>query len=307
MSARSSVIACGWARAGGIALASALSAHSWAQMAQLGEWVGTRMQSRVDTQASSPETGGTGTAQAAGAAASGDQAAAGQANADGAVETGTDPAKLLLRFEMNPVYIDLPGDGSLLSTNFKLDVPMTKSFAAAFELPVTYASGFPEPVDDQFGLGDAFVRVRNVFSFERASLIAGAEVGLKTADDELLGSGKWQVNPSLAYVYYLTSEYLLAVAGKQRLSIAGDDDRADINQSELRLIGIYINPKGWWLQADYQPKINWERDGKVSHLFECEAGTMLSRSVGVSIRPGVGFGPNRDRDWSIGGGVRFLF
>jgi hypothetical protein len=236
-----------------------------------------------------------------------DKAREPESGTDSAVETGTDPAKLLFRFEVNPQYIELPDDGHLFSTNFKLDVPLSKSFATALELPVVYAGGFLSPIDDQFGLGDIFVRARNVWSFERSSLIAGTELGLKTADDELLGSGKWQLNPTLAYVHYLSSEYLLAVAGKQRLSIAGDDDRADINQSEPRLIGIYINPKGWWLQADYQPKINWEKDGDVTHLIECEAGTMLSRSVGVSIRPGVGIGENRERDWSIGIGLRLLF
>lgn len=230
-----------------------------------------------------------------------------KSNSDGAIETGTDPAKLLLRFELNPQYIESRGPGSLFSTNLKLDVPFTKSFAIAFEVPVISAAGFPDPLDDQFGLGDVFVRTRYVWSFERSSFIAGAEFGLKTADDELLGSGKWQINPSLAYVYYLSSEYLLAVAGKQRLSVAGDDERADINQTELRLIGIYINPEGCWMQADYQPKINWEDDGSVSHLVEAEAGMMLTRSVGVSVRPGIGIGDNRDRDWSIGLGFRVFF
>ena len=233
-------------------------------------------------------------------------AAGGSASGD-KVETGTDPAKLLLRVEFNPQYIDTPGRGHLLSGNFKLDMPLTGSFAVALELPVVHASGFGPPLDDQFGLGDIFIRARNVWSFERSSLVAGVEVGLKTADDELLGSGKWQFSPSVAYVYYLSSEYLLATALKQRLSIAGDDDRASINQSELRLIGIYINPAGWWLQADYQPKIDWQRDARVSHTVEFEAGTMLTRNVGVSIRPGVGIGPDRDRDWSVGVGVRVLF
>lgn len=229
------------------------------------------------------------------------------AASDAAVETGTDPSKLLLRFEINPQYIEQPGGSHIFSTNLKLDVPLTKSFAVAVEIPVIHAGGFPEPLDEEFGLGDIFLRARNVWSFERSSLIAGAELGLKTADDELLGSGKWQINPSLAYVYYLTSEYLVAISGKQRLSVAGDEDRADINQSELRLIGIAINPRGRWLLADYQPKIDWEQDGEVSHLLEFEAGMMLTLSVGVSVRPGVGIGAHRDREWSIGVGLRVFF
>ena len=225
----------------------------------------------------------------------------------GAVETGTDPSKLILRFEMNPQYLDLPGEGSLLTTNFKLDIPLTRSCAVAIDAPLSAASGFSDPIEDQFGFADVAVRARNVWTSERSSVIVGAEAVLRTADDELLGSGKWQLNPSVAFVYHFSSEYLLATAWKQRLSIAGDDERPDLNASEFRLIGIYINPEGWWLQADYQPKINWENDGAVSHLLEFEAGAMITRSVGISVRPGVGIGANKERDWSIGIGLRFLF
>lgn len=232
---------------------------------------------------------------------------AGAAADAGAIETGTDPSKLILRFEMNPQYLDLPGEGSLVTTNFKLDIPFTRSFAVAIDAPLSAASGFSDPIEDQFGFADVAVRARNVWTSERSSIIVGAEAILRTADDPLLGSGKWQLNPSVAFVYHFSSEYLLATACKQRLSIAGDDDRPDINASEFRLIGIYINPEGWWLQADYQPKVNWENDGAVSHLLEFEAGAMITRSVGISVRPGVGIGANKDRDWSIGIGLRFLF
>lgn len=226
---------------------------------------------------------------------------------DGEIETGVDPSKLLFRFECNPQYIDFAGDGSLLTTNIKFDIPITKSIGVAIDAPIGYASGFPAPIDDSFGLGDIAVRVRHVWSFEKMSLIAGAEAVMQSATEDIFGGGKWQLNPSVAFVYHFSHEYLLATAWKQRISIAGDDDRPDLNASEFRLIGIYINPEGWWLQADYQPKIDWEGGGEASHLMEFEAGAMITRSVGVSIRPGFGFGENKERDWSIGLGLRFLF
>lgn len=226
---------------------------------------------------------------------------------NGEVETGADPSKLLYRFEFNPQFTDLAGDGTLLTANIKLDIPLTKSIGLAIDAPVGYASGFPAPIDDQFGLGDIAVRVRHVSSWEKASLIVGAEGVFQSASEDIFGGGKWQLNPSVAFVYHLSHEYLLATAWKQRFSIGGDDGRPDLNSSEFRLIGIYINPKGWWLQADYQPKIDWEGGGEASHLMEFEAGTMITRSVGVSIRPGIGFGANKERDWSIGVGLRFLF
>ena len=37
----------------------------------------------------------------------------------GEVETGADPSKLLYRFEFNPQFTDLEGDGTLLTANIK--------------------------------------------------------------------------------------------------------------------------------------------------------------------------------------------
>ena len=151
----------------------------------------------------------------------------------GAIETGTDPSKLILRFEMNPQYLDLPGEGSLVTTNFKLDIPLTRSCAVAIDAPLSHAGGFPDPIEDQFGFADVAVRARNVWTSERSSVIVGAEAVLRTADDELLGSGKWQLNPSVAFVYHFSSKYLLATAWKQRLSIAGDDEQDVLHHDPL--------------------------------------------------------------------------
>lgn len=41
--------------------------------------------------------------------------------------------------------------------------------------------------------------------------------------------------------------------------------------------------------------------------MEFEAGTMISRSVGACVRSGFGFDAGKERDWSIGIGLRFLF
>lgn len=47
-------------------------------------------------------------------------------------------------------------------------------------------------------------------------------------------------------------------------------------------------------------------DGEASNLMESEAGTMIMRSAGVSIRPGMDFGTNKERGLSIGAGLRFV-
>lgn len=46
--------------------------------------------------------------------------------------------------------------------------------------------------------------------------------------------------------------------------------------------------------------------GEVAHLMEFEAGAMITRRVGISTRHGIGFGARKERDRSIGVGLRFL-
>ncbi len=222
------------------------------------------------------------------------------------VETGADPSRLLLRTELAMQHLETPGPGSRFINSLKLDVPLTADTAVAMEVPVI-AADMPLPAEDEFGMGDVFLRGRQVSNSETGSTIVGVELGLDTATDETLGSGKWQANPSLAYVHRFSSSLLLATALKQRLSVGGDEERDDLNRSEARLIGIWLHPQGRWLMLDWQPSFDWNRDGDMTNVLEAEAGMMTSRSFGVSIRPGFAFGENQDRDYSVQVGLRMFF
>lgn len=222
------------------------------------------------------------------------------------VETGADPSRLLLRAEWASQFVQTPGPGNLFVNNLKLDVPFADGKAVAVELPVV-STTLPQPLDDAFGLGDTFLRGRQVTNSDTGSTIVGVEFGLDTATDPVLGSGKWQANPSFAYVHRFTPTVLLAGALKQRLSVAGDEDRSDLNRSETRLIGILLHPQGRWLILDWQPSFDWNRDGRMSNVLEAEAGMMWSRAFGLSFRPGMAFGGYQDRDFSVQIGMRLFF
>lgn len=222
------------------------------------------------------------------------------------VETGADPSRLLLRAEWATQYVETAGPGNLFVNSLKLDVPLEGGNAVAVELPIVSAVQ-PLPADDEFGLGDTFLRGRHVANSATGSTIVGVELGLDTATDAVLGSGKWQANPSFAYVHRFTQRVLMAGAVKQRLSIAGDEDRSDINRSEMRLIGILLHPQGRWLILDWQPTFDWNRNGDMTNLIEAEAGMMWSRSFGLSTRVGTAFGEDQDRDYSVQLGFRLFF
>jgi len=81
---------------------------------------------------------------------------------------------------------------------------------------------------------------------------------------------------------------LFAFAGyKHIFSVAGDDDRADLNQSQPRLLLAKITPKGQWFLSDEKYTKSWkDRKDHISDL-EGEVGTMIGASTGIFFRGGT--------------------
>jgi hypothetical protein len=92
--------------------------------------------------------------------------------------------------------------------------------------------GNPEPIPgpNVFGLSDLTDAIvlspnnRNKFQWG-----VGLAVGLPTATDPSLGSGKWQAGPAIR-LSYLTGPWRVGLLAANRWSFAGDSDRADTNQ-----------------------------------------------------------------------------
>jgi hypothetical protein len=166
----------------------------------------------------------------------------------------------------------------------KYDMAFNKNWGGNVELPFLSYNGNGL---DEDGIGDLAVRVRYLLTQGKITFIAGGEVIFPTGSDDALGAGKWQVNPSGGLVYQFTDTLFVFAGYKHIFSVAGDDDRADLNQSQPRLLLAKITPKGQWFLFDAKYTKSW-KDSK-DHILdlEGEVGTMISASTGIFVRGGT--------------------
>lgn len=219
---------------------------------------------------------------------------------------GVNPADNLTKFEILPKFtmIDGSSDTSISNVTFKYDRAFQGVYGLNFELPV---GCFDSPFAGDFGIGDLNVRGRYQHRAGKWTFIAGAEAVFPIATDDTLGSGKYQLNPTVVAVYAFSSQTFAALAAKHLFSIAGDSDRADIVQGQYRLIVAHTTPGGWWFLADPQLWVDYDHGARIHFAPEVEIGKMVSRTTGVWLRGGGHMAGDWEKDdWNISAGIRFI-
>ena len=82
---------------------------------------------------------------------------------------------------------------------------------------------------------------------------------LPTATDDVLGSGKFSLGPSFVLVN-MTKKLMLAAVISDWFSIAGDDDREDVNTFYMQYIITYFLANKWYLSTAPIITANWEAE-----------------------------------------------
>ena len=126
-------------------------------------------------------------------------------------------------------------------------------------VPVVYQQeGVVPGLDSQFGLGDTTLTA--FLSPAKPGKViwgVGPAFLLPTATDDVLGTGKWGVGPSVV-VLTMPGHWVLGGLLNNIWSVAGADDRADVNAFTFQPFVNYNFEKGWY--ASFSPVItaNWE-------------------------------------------------
>ena len=116
-------------------------------------------------------------------------------------------------------------------------------------------------VGDVFGLGD--IQLSLFLSPAKAGALIwgiGPIFQFPTATDDALGSDKWSAGPTAAALT-IRGPWVLGALVNHLWSLAGDDDRADVNQTLIQPIVTYNLPGGWFLTSVPYITANWETDG----------------------------------------------
>jgi hypothetical protein len=88
---------------------------------------------------------------------------------------------------------------------------------------------------------------------------AGLDAGFPTASEDLLGTGKWLAGPTALGVY-MGPKWKLGALVQHYWDFAGDDDRDDVNLTNLQLFYYYSLNETTSIGAGPNIIANWEQD-----------------------------------------------
>lgn len=89
---------------------------------------------------------------------------------------------------------------------------------------------------------------------------AGPTVILPTASEDILGQGKVQIGPAAAAAY-LGKDWTLGIFPQHWWSVAGDDDRPAVSQTNIQYFVYRKLPNQWSLGASPNISIDWTAEG----------------------------------------------
>ncbi len=127
-------------------------------------------------------------------------------------------------------------------------------------VPIIWQDDILPGAGSQFGIGD----VLQSFFFSPSAPMAGGIIWgagpvfrLPTATDDLLGAEKWGLGPS-AVALRQAGGWTYGALVNHVWSVAGDDDRADINATFLQPFVSFTNDDAWTFSRQTETVYDWD-------------------------------------------------
>jgi hypothetical protein len=115
---------------------------------------------------------------------------------------------------------------------------------------------------------------------------AGFDLGIPTATEDVLGTGKWTAGPSALGVY-MGPKWKIGSLVQHYWDFAGDDDRSDVNMTNLQYFIFYSIDETTSIGAAPNIIANWEQDS--DNTWTVPIGLGISKTVQMGKVP-VRFG-----------------
>ena len=220
---------------------------------------------------------------------------------------GLAPTQNVTSLELTPAttVVDESGNLSVDTVTAKAYYAFNPNYNVGIEIPF---SRWVSADDSIKGLGDVSLSAQAVQTGNKIDFGFKMETMLPTATDSVLGTGKWQISPSVFAVYPVNKSFFAAVGYKHYYSLVGENNRADINYGRVRLLLTYMDPDLWWLTLDPQYYIDYENNAKAELFLESELGVMINQGASLYVKPGFHLGGNwQSKDWCLSIGFKILY
>jgi hypothetical protein len=226
-----------------------------------------------------------------------------------AIRNDSDPTRAVL-FSVRPEFSWLNADVSRSALIFRYDhaalrqrrwLPGRRGMILRFEMPIAHTT---TAASDEFGLGDGYAQLLTIPYFNpKFAFVIGSGLGLPTATDDLLGTGRWVVAPAVGPVWFFQGRGMFLVRVQNSMTVGSSERRPDFNV--LIVAPTFIHSVGgrFWVLADTETQTDWKRDERTSIKSGLQVGRAFAGRVGVWVKPEVWWGPNPGGRWNLKFGV----
>jgi hypothetical protein len=207
-------------------------------------------------------------------------------------------------------------DGFAFTTNIQPVIPISISddwnMISRTIVPIAYRDYLPPPDGETFGLGDI---TQSLFFSPKAPGPGGLIWGvgpvflIPTATDDFLGTGKFGIGPT-AVALTQTGPWTVGALANHVWSVAGEDERADVNQTYLQPFVAYALGHGTTISLNAESSYDWVSNEwtvpinlGVSQVFKI-GGQAMSFQVGGKWYAEA---PEGGPDWGIRTTLTLLF
>jgi len=152
-----------------------------------------------------------------------------------------------------------------------------------------------------FGTGDLYGQAAVVPRLSQEfTIAAGTGAVFPTATSPYTGSGKWQLAPIVAPVWFLPNRQGLAYLKVQDfISVAGHADRPGIDYLLVTPTLFYWFSSSVFVLGDTESSTDWKAGARTSLRSGLQVGSMFTRRMGMWIKGEVPWGPNREDLWTL--------
>jgi hypothetical protein len=228
-----------------------------------------------------------------------------------AASFGTDPTAII-------GYYELAYGHNAFTNNLRLDiaaaevrVAVTPNFLLRVTVPYVWADLNGQRGFTTDSVGDTLVRIGGrVYANPNVAVLLGVDATFPTAENKLLGTGKYTLGPGASVAVPLARLRSLFITLVQDFnSVGGDPSRRNIHFMRVTSAVNTIWSERWWSIAGLQWNMDWNRTRKTTMNLQGEIGHRLDRHWNVFAGVGAGV-VGRDTflglDWSAQIGVRWM-
>lgn len=218
---------------------------------------------------------------------------------------GISPVELIPRIELRQAYQRLDSGVSVHDSMAEIDIQFLRRILLRYQMPYRTVV---TPMGRVSGLGDLQLSTIIILASDATRLIGlvGGAV-LDTAAAPELGTGKQQVSFGVGGAFKPWRWLLTYAVVQDQRSVGGNSARQDIDTVIADLGAILFGRQYNWLKVDLVTTVDLKGSTAGRFFGTLEVGSLVIGRVGLFMRGGTQFVGPALLDFSVAGGVRYLF